>query len=81
MYYVYLIQLVSVLSEVYVGCTEEVNQRHTAHNAGQSPHTAKYKPWKLVVSIAFADKQKAIDFEICLKSGSVRSFRKRHLLD
>ena len=58
--------------------TANVDERLKAHNAGMSPHTAKHRPWRLVASIWFADKQKALDFESYLKSGSGRSFAGRH---
>jgi predicted GIY-YIG superfamily endonuclease len=49
-----------------------------AHNAGGSPHTARFKPWKLLVSIEFPDQSTAARFERYLKSGSGRAFAKRH---
>src|SRR5262249_53424606 len=50
-----------------------------AHNAGKSPHTAKFRPWRLVTYIAFSDERKAIDFERYLKSASGRAFAKKRL--
>ena len=41
-------------------------------------HTAKYKPWKLELYIAFSDEKRAIAFEKYLKSGSGRAFSARH---
>jgi len=52
--------------------------RLAAHNAGRSPHTARFKPWELVVSLEFADEAIAVQFEGYLKSGSGRAFAKRH---
>jgi predicted GIY-YIG superfamily endonuclease len=48
------------------------------HNAGKSPYTEAFKPWKLVVAIKFSDDQKADAFERYLKSGSGHAFAKRH---
>jgi len=62
----------------YIGLTSDVPTRLAAHNAGRSPHTAKYKPWQLVVTIAFADERTAVRFEQYLKSGSGRAFAKKH---
>jgi putative endonuclease len=45
----------------------------------KSSHTAKYKPWRLVTYIAFADKPKAEAFERYLKSGSGHAFARKHL--
>ncbi|HEY7243032.1 MAG TPA: GIY-YIG nuclease family protein [Xanthobacteraceae bacterium] len=45
--------------ETYVGLTDDLRARFTAHNSGRSPHTAKYKPCRLVTYIAFSNEQKA----------------------
>jgi hypothetical protein len=44
-----------------------------AHNRGESSHTATGRPWRLVVSIEFADAVRAKAFEQYLKTGSVAS--------
>jgi predicted GIY-YIG superfamily endonuclease len=62
----------------YIGSTLNVSERLAAHNAGDSPHTARYRPWKLHVVIEFFDGKRAIRFERYLKSGSVRAFARRH---
>lgn len=80
MYYVYIIQSINHPDQTYVGCTEELTKRLSNHNYGTTPHTTKFKPWKLVVYIAFEDKIKAYDFEAFLKSGSGREFKKRRLI-
>ncbi len=59
MRYVYLLQSGSVIGRRYVGVTSNLKQRLAEHNAGKSPHTAKYLPWRLVTYIAFSDDQKA----------------------
>ncbi|HEY7243036.1 MAG TPA: GIY-YIG nuclease family protein [Xanthobacteraceae bacterium] len=41
-------QSIEFPDETYVGLTDELRARFTAHNSGRSPHTAKYKPWRLV---------------------------------
>jgi predicted GIY-YIG superfamily endonuclease len=56
-----------------------VDQRLAAHNAGQSPHTSKYKPWRLLSSHYFADPRLAAAFERYLKSGSGRAFAAKRL--
>lgn len=79
MKFVYLIQSQTCPEQRYVGITQDIHKRLAAHNAGQSPHTAKYKPWKLVALVAFQDEQKAYAFEHYLKTGSGRAFANRHL--
>jgi len=65
----------------YVGLTANIANRIAAHNAGQSVHTARNRPWSLVVSIEFRDERLARRFEHYLKSGSGRAFAKRHFAD
>ncbi len=80
MYYVYILQSKNFPKQNYIGQTDNVDQRLYVHNTGGSPHTAKYKPWKLISSISFESKEKAIEFEQYLKSGSGRAFIKKRLL-
>jgi putative endonuclease len=77
--YVYLLESVEHPDESYVGLTDNLKARFAAHNAGQSPHTAKFKPWRLVTYIAFSDETKAVAFERYLKSASGRAFAKKRL--
>jgi predicted GIY-YIG superfamily endonuclease len=80
MFYVYIIQSINLPDQIYVGCTEDIQKRLSNHNVGTTPHTEKYKPWKLVMYLAFEDKTKAYAFEEYLKSGSGRAFRDKRLL-
>ena len=77
MKYVYLIQSILDPNEKYIGITSNVKERLSAHNEGRSPHTQKYKPWKLITYTAFANDEKALEFEKYLKSGSGRAFAKK----
>lgn len=79
MKYVYILQSIDHPAEWYVGLTDDLRGREDAHNAGQSPHTAKFKPWRLVTYVAFSDDAKAIAFEKYLKSGSGRAFAAKRL--
>ena len=78
MKYVYLLESTGHSDGSYVGLTEDLRARLDAHNAGQSSHTAKFRPWRLVTYIAFTDETKAIAFEEYLKTGSGRAFAKKH---
>jgi putative endonuclease len=80
MYYVYILKSHTHLDRIYIGQTDNVDQRINVHNTGGSSHTAKYKPWKLVSSISFESKEKAIEFEKYLKSGSGRALVKKRFL-
>ena len=79
MQYVYLLENDSAQPERYVGVTSDLRRRLAEHNAGKTPHTAKFKPWRLVTYIAFLDGGKAAEFEHYLKSGSGHAFARRRL--
>ena len=79
MFYVYILNSLKETDRMYIGRTSDLENRLKEHNAGESIHTDKYAPWKLMTYIAFDDKEKAVAFEHYLKSGSGRSFAKRHL--
>lgn len=78
MKYVYILE--SLDSEhFYAGITDDVPVRLTKYNAGEVPHTAKYRPWRLKTFVAFTDEKQAFAFEKCLKSASGRAFAKKRL--
>ncbi len=79
MHYVYLLQSQTFVDERYVGRTSDLKRRLAEHNAGKSPHTSKFAPWRLVTYVAFSDAQKAETFERYLKSGSGHAFAKKRL--
>lgn len=80
MYYVYLIRSINSPDKIYVGYTLNIKNRVTTHNYGGSIHTSKYKPWKLVMYMCFADEVKAREFEYYLKSQSGRAFIQKRLI-
>ncbi len=77
-YFVYIIRSQSAPEHYYVGVTQNLHRRMRQHNAKNSSHTDKYKPWVLEVYIAFNNEEKAIRLEQYLKSGSGRMFCIRH---
>ncbi|MEI2384114.1 GIY-YIG nuclease family protein [Breoghania sp. JC706] len=79
MFYVYLLRSISFPKQTYIGFTADLKRRVADHNSGSSPHTSKFRPWKLVCYHAFDEKQRALDFERYLKSGSGQAFAKRRL--
>jgi putative endonuclease len=44
-FYVYILQGASGPERFCVGLTEDLKQRLAKHNAGEVPHTAKFRPW------------------------------------
>ncbi|WP_129127020.1 GIY-YIG nuclease family protein [Geomonas oryzae] len=78
MKYVYYLQSIPHPDQHYIGLTSDVAKRLASHNSGQSPHTAKHRPWKILTYHAFADEAKAAAFEKYLKTCSGHAFRKKH---
>jgi predicted GIY-YIG superfamily endonuclease len=58
--------------------TSDPVSRLREHNAGFSPHTAQYRPWRFLVMIEFDEEAPAANFERYLKTGSGREFARRH---
>ncbi len=75
---VYILQSVRYPDRHYSGITSNLNQRLNEHNSGDCSHTSKYAPWRVLVSILFAEDAKALSFERYLKSGSGRAFAQKH---
>jgi putative endonuclease len=75
---VYLLRSIANPERYYTGVTSDTATRLGFHNAGLSPHTADGAPWEVIVSISFAEPERAIRFEKYLKSGSGREFARRH---
>jgi putative endonuclease len=48
MRYVYILRSNSCPWRHYVGVTLDPDRRLVAHNAGMSPHTSKYRPWRVM---------------------------------
>ncbi|MES1200698.1 MAG: GIY-YIG nuclease family protein [Pseudomonadota bacterium] len=74
MFFVYLLESASTAGQRYTGFTTDVAARLVAHNRGDSTHTSKYRPWRLVAYFAFEDERTARAFEYYLKSGSGKAF-------
>jgi putative endonuclease len=64
----------------YVGYTSNFGDRIARHERGEVYYTSVRLPVQLVHQSVFFDKYKALEFEKCLKSGSGRTFSKKHLL-
>lgn len=79
MKYVYILQSSTDLERFYVGTTNDLKARLKAHNAGQVPHTSKFKPWTIKTYLAFSNTEQAVAFERYLKTASGRAFAKKRL--
>ncbi len=78
-FYVYILQNEQDKSRFYTGLAEDLRARLARHNAGEVPHTAKFRPWRIKTAIAFTDELRAARFEKYLKSASGRAFAKKRL--
>jgi len=45
----------------YIGITSDISDRLKAHNEDRSPHTSKFKPWRLVTYIGLLNESKAVE--------------------
>ena len=81
MYYVYLLQSLKCPKKFYTGFSTELRNRFKDHNTGNSPHTKKFRPWKIIFYCAFEDKTTALNFERYLKTSSGIAFRNKRLIN
>lgn len=79
MYFVYILQS-RVDGSRYIGVTTDLKRRLQEHNSGSSRYCNSKRPYKLVWCCIFANKKKAYEFELYLKSSSGYAFTKKHLV-
>ena len=79
MRYVYILHSLAFPDRHYTGVTDDLKKRLAKHNAGEVPHSSKYKPWQLKTYVAFSDEKQAFAFERYLKTASGRAFAKKRL--
>jgi len=79
MHYVYIL-FSKKLNSLYTGSTSNLDKRFKEHNAGRSRYTKSGTPWVLVFYAAFQSKNKALNFETYLKSGSGKAFKYKRLV-
>jgi len=78
-FYVYILQSEMTPEHFYIGSTEDLRARLNKHNAGEVPHTAKFRPWKIKTAVAYSDREQGTKFERYLKTASGRAFAKKRL--
>ena len=77
-YYTYVLESVKRPGTRYIGHTSDLRRRMAQHNTGENRSTAKHRPWRLKLYVAFESRRLARDFERYLKSGSGHAFAIRH---
>ncbi|MFH1375563.1 MAG: GIY-YIG nuclease family protein [Patescibacteria group bacterium] len=80
MFCVYILHSIKAPTQIYVGFSTNPQKRLSAHNAGQSPHTNRLRPWKITSYFAFEDERRAHEFEKYLKTSYGIAFRNKHLI-
>ncbi|MCX6763715.1 MAG: GIY-YIG nuclease family protein [Candidatus Moranbacteria bacterium] len=64
---------------IYIGSTENVQNRLQRHNKGKVKSTKGYKPWQLMEFIEFNSRNEAVRYERFLKTGQQKEIiRKKY---
>jgi predicted GIY-YIG superfamily endonuclease len=77
-FYTYVLESISRPGARYIGHTSHIWRRLAQHNAGENRSTAKLRPWKIRLFVAFETRELARRCERYLKSGSGHAFANRH---
>ncbi len=77
MFYTYILRSISHPEQRYISSTSDLKSRLAKHNAGEVPHTSKFKPWQVETAVAFSSKEKVVAFDAYLKTGSGHAFANR----
>jgi len=80
MYYVYVLYSAKY-DKIYIGQTNNVEDRVEEHNSGKSRYTKRYIPWELVHYKKFATRSEAMKREKELKSHKGRDYIRKNLLN
>ena len=78
MHFVYVLESLTT-KKWYIGYTQNIEQRVTAHNEGKNVSTSHGGPWKLIYYEAYLEKMDALGREKFLKSGSGHRFIQKQL--
>lgn len=68
MYHTYVLKS-SFNNDIYVGSTENIENRLHKHNSGRVKSTKGYRPWILLESKEFLTRSEAYRYEMFLKTG------------
>lgn len=64
-------------NDIYIGSTEDLENRLRLHNAGKVKSTKAYKPWELLEYQEFNSRSDAVKQERFLKTGQQKEILKR----
>jgi len=79
MYYVYILKSLKDKS-LYVGSTKDLRKRLEKHNSKSVTYSSAHAPFCIIWYSAFLTKEKAVNFEMYLKSSSGFAFRNKRLI-
>ena len=74
-YYVYFLKSLKN-NDLYIGSTEDLENRLWFHNSGKVRSTKFYRPWQLLGSESFVTRSEAVKREKFLKSHQQRDLLK-----
>ncbi|MEK7496867.1 MAG: GIY-YIG nuclease family protein [Patescibacteria group bacterium] len=74
-YFVYILQSL-VNGDIYIGSTENINNRVSLHNSGRVKSTKGYKPWKLLETHEYITRSEAVKAERFFKTGQQKEILK-----
>ncbi|MDO8743330.1 MAG: GIY-YIG nuclease family protein [Candidatus Azambacteria bacterium] len=75
-YYVYILRSL-VNNDIYIGSTENVENRIKLHNLGKVKSTRRYRPWQLLEQQEFNSRSEAMRQERFLKTGQQKEILKK----
>ena len=70
MTYVYILRSTGQSGQLYIGVTNHTAKRLADHNEGKCLHTSKFRPWRMVYSEEFVEREDAFKRERQLKRWS-----------
>lgn len=78
-FYVYILKS-TVNGDLYVGSTQDFENRFRLHNAGRVKSTKGYKPWILLETRECDSRSEAVRLEKFLKTGQQKELLRRKYL-
>jgi len=78
MYFVYVLKS-KVAKKSYVGITDSLKRRLVEHNSGKNFYTKRYKPWRLIYTEKFENREQARKREKYFKSAAGRRYLKKFI--
>jgi putative endonuclease len=75
-YYVYVLKS-QKNSDIYVGSTEDVQNRFRLHNEGRVKSTKGYRPWGLMETRVCGTRVEAVKLERLLKTGQQKELLRK----